>query len=100
VGIQKGFIDFVVGPFIAGLGRLLPGLQPLGGLLAANRASWDDNDDEELLITVNALRAAQAAAAERATAERAMAMATAAAAAAAAAVASRVVGWRQRWETT
>jgi hypothetical protein len=84
VGLQKGFIDFVVGPFVAGLGRLLPGLWPLLGLLAANRASWDDNsDDVELLATVDVLRAARAAATELAATERATAMAAAAAAAAA-----------------
>jgi hypothetical protein len=77
--MQKGFIDFVVGPFIADLGRLLPGLQSLGGLLAANRASWEENDDLELLATVDALRTARAVAAEQVASERAMAAAAAAA---------------------
>ena len=49
VGLQVGFIDWVVEPFLRGLAGRYPGLRGLVGQLEDNRLAWGSCTDEELL---------------------------------------------------
>ena len=56
VGLQKGFIDFVAGPFHRAVAQQLPGLAPLVLQMEENRLAWDNLTDEKLLFEVDANR--------------------------------------------
>uniref|UniRef100_A0A7S0VC46 PDEase domain-containing protein n=1 Tax=Hemiselmis tepida TaxID=464990 RepID=A0A7S0VC46_9CRYP len=49
VALQKGFVDFVIGPFYRLVGDAMPGLQESFGLLWKNREAWNQYDDQRLL---------------------------------------------------
>jgi len=53
VGMQKGFIDFVIGPFFAKLETAYPGLAPCVDNMRSNRVEWDSYTDERLLAEVD-----------------------------------------------
>ena len=56
VGLQKGFIDFVAGPFHRAVAQQLPGLAPLVRQMEENRRAWDEVTDESLVEEVEAMR--------------------------------------------
>jgi len=49
VALQKGFIDFVVGPFYKLVGTVFPGSEQAFSLMAQNRTEWDNYTDDRLL---------------------------------------------------
>mmetsp|Transcript_19184 Transcript_19184/g.45686 ORF Transcript_19184/g.45686 Transcript_19184/m.45686 type:complete len:171 (+) Transcript_19184:1-513(+) len=53
VGMQKGFIDFVIGPFFCKMEAVYPGLAPCVEHMRVNRATWDRYTDEMLLAEVD-----------------------------------------------
>mmetsp|Transcript_8905 Transcript_8905/g.21058 ORF Transcript_8905/g.21058 Transcript_8905/m.21058 type:complete len:435 (+) Transcript_8905:607-1911(+) len=70
VALQKGFIDFVVGPFYTLVGKVLPGAHEAMQLMAQNRKEWDDYSDERLLREDSEERAAREARVEEASLTR------------------------------
>ncbi len=48
VPLQKGFIDFVIGPFYKTVGHLIPELADAFKQLEVNRQAWNEYDDERL----------------------------------------------------
>lgn len=49
VASQKGFVDFVIGPFYGQVAQLLPELEPVLSQIKINRAAWDAYDDKMLM---------------------------------------------------
>mmetsp|Transcript_10646 Transcript_10646/g.16702 ORF Transcript_10646/g.16702 Transcript_10646/m.16702 type:complete len:261 (+) Transcript_10646:188-970(+) len=49
VALQKGFIDYVVGPFYDLVGKTILGSGDAFTLMAKNRETWNDYDDDRLL---------------------------------------------------
>mmetsp|Transcript_48086 Transcript_48086/g.120215 ORF Transcript_48086/g.120215 Transcript_48086/m.120215 type:complete len:345 (+) Transcript_48086:3-1037(+) len=49
VALQKGFVDFVIGPFYKLVGDAMPGLKEGFFLLWQNREAWNQYDDQRLL---------------------------------------------------
>jgi hypothetical protein len=56
VGLQKGFIDSVAGPFHRAVAQQLPGLAPLVRQMEENRRAWDEVTDGSLVEEVEAMR--------------------------------------------
>eukprot|EP00286_Rhodomonas_abbreviata_P026452 CAMPEP_0181306350 /NCGR_PEP_ID=MMETSP1101-20121128/10249_1 /TAXON_ID=46948 /ORGANISM="Rhodomonas abbreviata, Strain Caron Lab Isolate" /LENGTH=945 /DNA_ID=CAMNT_0023412393 /DNA_START=482 /DNA_END=3319 /DNA_ORIENTATION=+ len=49
VALQKGFIDFVIGPFYKAVGTVFPAMAHVFGQIQVNRSAWDDYDDSKLV---------------------------------------------------
>lgn len=48
VALQKGFVDFVIGPYYKLVGAAFPALSEVFGLMWENRESWNSYDDRML----------------------------------------------------